>query len=345
MKRSFLQSGALLLILAGSALLSGCIFEQRPPIEVSPEARFASITESMSRPIGADVNEPWVMSGNGLEVRKWVVEDDPAYIALAAMEYGEPVDIPEALRDRLRRNGLRFVRVPLRSLDSFRMAMGGTILDEKSWYGQVNEWRELHRRSIGDQPRAVGIDGRVRGFVSGAFGLMFRSWTAQTETGPRLVLQVSPAFARDAGPLQRLLQRDRFEGELFASISFEHMMEHGYAYVLTCEGPSVRWSELAAAFKERFERVMSETGAGDSVSEGAGSSSTSGETGRGLVGVFSDVGPDAMTPMTIGEMLLRAEAEGGNRGVLILIPRLPEALFPHEIREAANIGAVDRGGR
>lgn len=325
--RAVRRPSRLRLLLTFSALgIIGCASTTEAPAPRSGATASASLTESMTEAIGADPTRSFVASENGLEVRKWIVEDSPNLMAAAVLGYAEPAPVSDALRSRLQRNGLRFLRVPITEVESFQRALGGAALDLKTWYGQVPDWQELHRRSIGDQPRAVGVDGRVRGFVRGSFGFLMRSWTVQTEDGPRLVFQLAPAFSRDADPLQRLLNQEQFEGELFASIAFEHLLERGYAYILTCEGPSVDWERLANA------------SAGSTPDDAGGASARSG----GGVGPLADVGPAAIAPLSLGEMLLRGEAAGGNRGVIVLIPRVPEVLFPRELRnDRAASGAVN----
>lgn len=303
--------------------MSGCWWSQEAPSSapLTTDSGSVSLTDSMSETIGQDPTKSFVASENGLEVRKWIVEDNPRLMATAALTHAEPAPISDALADRLRRNGLRFLRVRLHEVESFQAALGGTVLDLKTWYGQVPDWQELHRRTVGEQPRAVGVDGRVRGFVRGSFGFLMRSWTVQTENGPRIVFQLAPAFSREGGPLQRLLNQERFEGELFASIAFEHLLEHGYAYILTCEGPSVDWARAREA--------------APAVEPSAPDRDLSARD-RGSVGPLADVGPATIAPMSIGEMLLRGEAAGGNRGVIVLIPRVPEVLYPAELRSVRS---------
>lgn len=321
----------LLSLMLTALILAGCAGSESTVPSDPRASENVSLTESMSEAIGQDPTRSFVASDNGLEVRKWIVEDSPDLMAVAAIGFAEPAPISDALRDRLRRNGLRFLRVRLDAVEAFQQSLGGAALDLKTWYGQVPDWQELHRRSIGDQPRAVGVDGRVRGFVRGSFGFLMRSWTVQTENGPRVVFQIAPAFSQGNGPLQRLLSQDRFEGELFASIAFEHQLEHGFAYVLTCEGPSVDWEKRLIA--DQREAVTSD---GDLRARDGGPA-----------GPLADIGPAAAAPMSIGEMMLRGEAQGGNRGIIVLIPRVPELLFPRELRQeriSAPGGANAAGG-
>lgn len=243
---------------------------------------------------------------SGIEVRKWVVQDDADIVGSALMSVGQPAPLDRAMAQHLRRNGLRIVRIPVSELESIESTIGVTGVDLNAWFGQVLDWQVLHDRAVGRSPRAVAIDGRVRSVVDGAFEMLVRAWTVEMEDGPRFQLQVASTFTQTGRRhVPDLLEEDSFQGEFYQSASFETLLDAGFAYLITCERPDVTWrdSTPTRANADRSKDVPS-------------------------VGPFSDVGPGTIAPVTLGEALLRSEPAGGTRGVIVIVPRIPDSLFP-----------------
>lgn len=308
-----------LLLFLGTTLALSCASGQKnekpDPAGGSNGGRTSggSLADSVASAGGASVGAVSI-SDNGLEVKMWIVGDDPSVVGPAFLSMGEPLPLAPDRLERLRQNGLRLARVPLESLGDLRNALGGASIDQKWWFGQVFEWREVFRRGLGGETRGVAIDGRVRPFGGGEFTLLIRAWTMMTEDGPRMQFDLSPAFSRNEGaPIRRLL--DEKPGvEAFPSVHVSLRLEPGYAYVLTGESPGADWARLA-------ER---RTDAG-SVSPPAGGGV------RGSVGPPDVLGPDSAGPATLGETLLRGSGPASNRLVIVFIPHIPATLFPPDL--------------
>jgi hypothetical protein len=252
---------------------------------------------------------------NGLEIRQWIVADDSHRLGSAIVGFDSGWSEPPPQLDALAANGIRMARILRRDLPALHDAVGGSTLDQTWWHGQVTEWRPIHRRALGTSTRGVAIDGQARRYGGGAFELTLRAWTTQTEDGPRLILELVPYFARTLAPTVAPIRPDRApRGEPVDSLAITFALEAGYAYLITCESPSVRWQAAAS----------------DGEASPATDISDAGEV-RGSVGPQGAFGPDIAGPVTLGELLFRGEAEGAARGVLILIPRLPASLFPDEL--------------
>src|SRR5688572_26274372 len=150
---------------------------------------------------------------NGLELRRWSVLDQPQVLrqVLARHRDGEALDA-EAL-NRLRRNGFRFIRVPLEALPELLSDLGGASIDRTEWHGQVHVWPPLAQRPVAQGPSAprhgrrdaasppanrygsgaaVAVDGRIDRYDRGEFRLLARSWTVHMEDGPFLHLELLP---------------------------------------------------------------------------------------------------------------------------------------------------------
>ena len=97
--------------------------------------------------------------------------------------------------------------------------------------------------------------------------------------------------------LGRVLRRSRFDGEWFTSVMVDLRLDHDYAYVLTGEAPGVEWDEPPPA------------NAADDASS------------------TDPLGPEADLPETIGEALFNHTGPE-RRELLILLPRVPDALTP-----------------
>lgn len=319
--RQALQSA--IVILAALAAL-GC---SSAPKDASPGEVSSVLDQAMRN--ARSGSSRLTMKDNGLEMRRWVINDDLNRIASALTMYGQPAPMGERMRQTLERNGFRVWRVPAPDVQSLLEGLGGSTVDQEWWLGQSPDWTEIHARSLGGRLRGIAVDGAVRTFNGGAFSLLMRSWTLKTTDGPRMQFEMIPWYAQqDGGDLRRVLQLEEPEGEIFPTLLAQLALESGYAYVLTCETPTVDWN-----------RAASERGGGTTISVPEG-----GEV-RGSVGPPGWVGPDPGGPWTIGDALLRGAAEIGNRGVIVLIPHLPERLYPVEMlvesdqREASDVEA------
>jgi hypothetical protein len=270
---------------------------------------------------------------NGLQIRTWRVAERPQTIAAALAANADDLEIDPDVARRLERNGLRLARVPLERLDALRRDLGGTMLDLDGWHGQAPEWRDLVDREVGDEPRALAVDGRVRLFRGGEMRLMMRGWTMLMEDGPHMYVELRPEHDRSyRTQLDQMLGRRTFDGERFDALAVEVLLERGYAYVLTCETPGIAWAPPRPAVAQA--ETAPDSGREVPDAPGARASSASG------------LGPDALPPLTIGELLLRsprtadpalpdgavasirtAPAEE-HRDLVLIVPQIPLALYP-----------------
>lgn len=303
-----------------------------------------------------------IAASNGLELRKWVVRDEPGVIAAALREFGESTWVdplassddftgsfrsttddgstsgealsfdsfrPEVPVARLRRNGLLLTRVPEDRLDALLERMGGSLTDLRVWHGQAPDWRETARRGIRGTS-AIIVDGRARVFRDGALRGLLRSWTLPMEDTALLQIE----FAVQFEPIQRasLLPGEVDEserGELIAAGSFEVQAAAGEVWILTCStlfdsaGPNDAGRESGRG-----------TGPSD-LPSGPGDIAT---TTPALEG--SRFGPSTLLPPTLGEYLFRSELPP-TRTLLVFVARIPTVAAPLTTPEATPLDAPE----
>lgn len=265
------------------------------------------VTESPTSDEAVAIANRLTGADNGLEVREWLVDDDPVVIAGAVAALGEPA-LPGADTDaRWRRNGLRFVRVPADRLDVLLESLGGSTVNLQGWHGQVTRWRAVHDLDVG-RGCAVAIDGRVQRFRNGQLSLMMRSWTMPMETGPRIQFELIPAFEPAVRPSDyaQLLGEVPLGPEPIPSMAVELRLEPGFAYVLTYAEPDETW----------FEESLEDADASASTSD------------RRDTGSAPDIGPPVDAPPTLGQFLLSRRTLPPRRGVIVFVPRVPPSMGP-----------------
>ncbi len=244
-------------------------------------------------------------SEHGLEVRQWVVPDEPDTVGAALRDHADGEAIGAARAADLRRNGLRFVRVPVQKINALRRDLGLTSMDVTAWHGQIYQWRQLQQHRIGPAGAAVAVNGYVRRFGPGRLRLMARSWSVPMEDGVYLNLELMPWYDPPRSPtLNRLLGR-RESGAILASMALEVQLRPGYAYVLTYESPEVSWPEPG-----RPPQATDEDPAAARGERGADSPAP------------QPPGPWTDTPATVGELLFRGTLPRA-RGMLVFVPRIP----------------------
>lgn len=291
------SASRILVVGAAALLLPGCAAPDAggaAPAETIDAAMLQSPGESMrSRLLNREA---------GLEVRRWVCRDDASRIAeaVAAHMDGHPVD--DATRRRLLVNGFRLVRVPLESLDAMAADLGGLTTDIEGWYGQVYDWQELHRIAAGTDRRAVVFDGRAERVDEGEFRLVLRTWIVRTEDGPRVHVRIVPTYRIGTSLTYSVLLGDELdEGRPLPSGVIDLLLEPGYACVLMGASPGTAWRGWSS--EEELEAAAEADGA-----------PTTGP------------GPIIEPPVTIGELMLSSRKGMPSRGLLVLIPRVPESM-------------------
>lgn len=317
-------SWAILALLTVGAV-SGCASK-----ETASTARAANSTSMTS----ADaVRARLTNTDHGLEVRNWIVLDQRGTFVDTLANYvdGQPAD--EATRLRLKRNGLRLLRVPVDALDSMVAELGDVVYDGNEWHGQVLEWRMLQQRPVSPEGQAVAIDGRLRRFDRGQFRIMIRSWTVQMEDGPYLQLEVQPQHHRPRPPDFRELlgQGLSLDAEPFPELALDLRLESGYAYLLVGEPPQNDWPGIDIAGQG--------SDAASAARPPARSLSSSSSSSSSRVGPFDGVGPDVATPRTLGELLMavsRAEGPATARRIVAFVPKVPAELYPPSRQSIAS---------
>ena len=293
-----LLAAAMILVILG-AVAVGCATKQRvPPVTTPPSAD--NVLDRMLNP------------DNGLLLRKWVVADNTEQIGTALMRYQDGVLLEPAEEDRLRRDGLRLLRVRADQLEDLLGELGVGPSDVDVWHGQVLEWRELHHRPVVGPGAALAVAGRVRSVTPGRLRMMGRCWTVLMENGPYLSLQLLPQLIRPPSPsLYELLGDSDLQGEVFKRLAIEVELRPGYAYILTGEAPAISWNGPSEPQSEE----------GDSAARGPAA------------------GPDTETPDTLGEFLFSSRAEPPLRTLLVFVPRIPDRLLqPYRVGGVASEG-------
>lgn len=309
------RRGPLLLLILSLTALAACG-------PTGPAGRGGESELVINQPASAGSWSRLANPENGLEVRQWVIDDEPDRIASAMRAFHRPDErlLDEQLERRLRRNGFRVARVPIDSLEELSDALGGPTLNVESWLGQMTEWRELHHRQVRQDRRAVSVDGRIRMFSPGKLQLMLRSWLMPMEDGPTIMVHLMP---RHREPQQidfrQLLGRSGDPGRSFDSMAIEMQLAPDYAFVLTAAPPDESWDEDATGDP-----------GGDQDESREGDAPSRGPTGRTARG--SGVGPPVQTPVTVGELLLIGGRGAPSRGVLVFVPRIGSELrLPEEL--------------
>lgn len=269
---------------------------------------------------------------NGLEVRQWVLSTNSEQVAAALMRFRDGDPLAQRDREALERNGLRLVRVPMEELDGLLADLGAPSRNVVTWFGQVNNWRDVLTSSVDETSKSLVVGGRVRRFSDGDYSLMLRSWTLLMEDMPKVQLELLARHTKtrlqDSVPL---LGDRKDEATWLHAIRAELQLEQGYAYVLVFESPGVEWREPGE--NELVRYADGEPAPDALVKEGTINVPVSGgaSTGRGQVGPFHDTGLDALAPATLGEVLLGRTNGQPRRHLLAFVPRIPARLFPADL--------------
>lgn len=227
-------------------------------------------------------------SDQGLEIRKWLVTAPPMTIDAVLDAHGDAAFLDADGRRRLERNGLRLLAVERADVPALLADLGGADLDISAWHGQMLDWRPVHEIELGRGTITLAVDGRMRPVTGGHLSLLGRSWTVRTEDGPRLQLELVPAH-RAPGP--RVMLPETF--------TRRHTSD---------DRP---YASLALDLRLEAGRayVLSAAVPGPDDDEA------------------DALGPDATPPPTVGELLL-APPNAPGRGMLLMLPRIPDEMFP-----------------
>lgn len=306
-----------LLALAGVATLAGCAAE---PVATQP---VASLSVGQA-PL--DLVSPAVRgSENGLEVLWLVAHDEDNAVAQALAPYlAQPVPLAEDARARWADNGLRIVRLPVDDLATLEKTLRLIGIINRQWMGWALEWREAFRGRTIEPDAPLAIGGVRRAMPGGALRFVARCWTAPTEAGPVIRVELTPQLFERRETRSRAEELAAIaagqapvgfdalsEGRVFESLAIDAPLTPGYAYVIVGEAPGVDWGAPPKATEApRIDDsgfMVEPRAAGPSAAFVAG--------------------PPALTPPTIGEAMLNVRALGPEdrpaRALVILLPRTP----------------------
>ncbi len=316
---------AFIAIAISSIMLSGCASGSKDGKQAQSSATDAPGHVTLPSP--DELRERLTGTNNGLEIRRWTVLDGGNTALNVIAQHAEGAAADQAATERLRQNGLRFVRVPAADVDVIVGELGGATMDRNEWHGQVLDWRSLREQQIDGRGMAVAIDGRVRRFDRGEFRLLVRSWTVMMEEGPNLHVEILPQHRLpQVNNMRRLLgEKPEDAGEAFASIALDLQLQSGFAYVLVSESPTIDWPQLDT-LAPAVARGMATTS--DVIEPSAPAAAPPTTATRPRIGPDDSVGPEAGAPRTLGEVLLPVNNNPPAREILVFVPKIPEELFP-----------------
>ncbi|HWB19993.1 MAG TPA: hypothetical protein VG711_06820 [Phycisphaerales bacterium] len=291
--------GALLL------LASGCASEQP-----AQQADFERLRDALATK-GKGPRTVLTSEDDGLSVRKVVVAESDENIGTVLTRYSQGNVLGEQEAAQFARNGLRLIRVRADDVESMLADLGGPTFDVDEWRGQVLDWSPIFERRV-PRGQVLALDGRVNRIASGQIRIMVRSWTLMREDGPFVNVQLRPEVLRiqASNDLRAALeQRPQMEAEVMTTLSTEFVLESGSVYVLVPERPGVVWNRNDAAAQQESIQLSPRMPVGS------------------RVGPQVEIGPDAATPLTLGELILMTDDREGQRGLILLVPHISNHLL------------------
>lgn len=233
-------------IAAGSlTLLTGCASPQQAPQPRGPDT---------ARPPIA-LTGAFAENQAGLEIQWWTITDrgDGALARALAPYETDPVPMPERVRDNWRRNGLRFVAIPV---DEVAAALGSLPLEDKVnriWLGQTPGWSVAAPGAPWTGDRVLLIDGETIVLHAGQLRLLVRAWVSPTEGAPTLRTDVAlqyrdrSASANTEAPFERptTIRRPETEGMIFRTLTASMELTGAMVYCIVSEDPDVDWGAAA----------------------------------------------------------------------------------------------------
>lgn len=272
-RRAIARAAALTLAAAGASCRSG---------DSGPAAEPGRIG-------GPEVAAPIVAGAdNGLEVQWWIVADDgEVFERLFAPLAGGASPLEARAGARWRANGLRLLATTVDALPG--LESGAPLLGRvnRNWLGQVPRWTVAVQGDAWPAARSLLIDGELVRLPAGRLRLLTRAWTAPTEQGPRLrvdlAVQHVPAGAErtDRGAFDAAALRPvEDDGLVFETLTAGLELRDGQVCVIVAEAPDVDWRS---------------GGSGSAPAEEGSAESEAGPRG---------VGPEAPTTPTLGQAML-----------------------------------------
>ncbi len=279
-----------------------------PPTVVAPRAPAVELPPGVPAPLVTTATD-------GLEVHWWLTDDSAGKVARALGAFLEPAQpSDEALRQRWESSGLRMVRAPIDRIADIEQSLPAIQQRRRQWVGWATQWTEVFRGRTAGGAGPIIVDGSARTLPRGTLRILARCWPAPARggiEGPHqvrieVVLQHVPeetptAAAAFTEPAVRLPES---EGECFAALAWEGVLEPGFIYLIAPEAPGIAWGRGTTSPKDQAAAPP------DQPTPGA------------------PTGPLASGPLTIGQAMMSFSpgevARGSPKAVLMFLPRPPK---------------------
>jgi hypothetical protein len=299
------------------ALVACASNPSRSAVDPTQQAGVSASVQNRNAPV-----REFLAQKDGLELRLWTLLSGQTDLAATLGQHGAVAAIEEPDRSRLRMNGLRLVRVPHTALEPLLASLGEAVVDLSAWHGQAHDWRDARSATI-QNGVAAAIDGRVQPLSGDALELLVRAWTLPMEDGPCIHVESKSRLVEEVSvDYQQLLTRQRADerSTYFSSMSFDLALAPECAYLLIGEAAAASWT--VSGYDDSSVTTVPHSGAV--------------HAGVATRGPLSDVGPDALVPPTVGELLFPAGSGAATRDVLVLVPHVSEQFLPVRVarREA-----------
>lgn len=298
---------------AGLMLLAGC----RPS------------TTNDGAPNISDRPQPVTIStGVGLELQRIVVDSTGGQLGFVLRDYAGPnAAIDEATQQRLRDSGLRCLVVPRADLPVIlaRMRTIGSV--EREWLGQLQNWTPIAHSIDATEPSIMLDNGPVN-LVAGRLRLLGRSWivphvSPEVPEAPdtqnisarlhiELVPQHEPTYRRHFDQLlESRLRSIEDDGQIFRRLRLGADLDSDSVLIVVPEDPKVDWSDVVPVIPEQQEIVPEQVGPqADPPQPAANPNDTADLPSRPVFDrPLRIAGPQEPQPRSLGEQLLRSEAQ------------------------------------
>jgi hypothetical protein len=303
------------------------------------------------------------VSGAGLEMRVWVVDNTPRVVPLALSPNalrryqqqerptatvegpgwgaalrnyeGRAVALSQVTQDLWRANGVRVFSVPVRELDGLRDSLRMAGARQERWLGQTPVWTEVIRGPQLASLDAIMMDSGALRVEGGNLRLLLRAWLVPAGAGALGGSGLSGS-AEVMGPEPLIVE----DGMARAALQVEILPQHyvpargvggmGAADVFSAGPARVPRAEEEGLVFERLAlraMLMEESDALVIVPEVLGVEDEGDKGGEGVSGVGVGVGPVPPRGLMFGEALLTDTPGRGAASavvMLVLVPRVPQ---------------------
>jgi hypothetical protein len=243
----------------------------------------------------------------GMELLTWQVDETEELDGWLAM-HGAPA-LGEGDDGQLNANATRLLRIPEAELPDLLERIGGINASMSTWCGQVTDWRPL--RDIRFKRHILAVDDQTTILDGGRLSWSARAWVEPTLESARMHVELVPMFQADRGTYSSLLIRERPKILTFDRLAKTTDLEPGEVLLMTCSAPPGP-PEAPAPF------------IGPPIGEDPDPDDDP-TLDRPIPG------PDGRIAgsLEIGHALFSLPGEAPERIILILVPRMPDAIMPN----------------